>query len=145
MFLHITDVEYLGDYKLKLRFNNGAEGIVDLESELYGEVFEPLRDKNLFREVYLTARTIEWSNGADFAPEFLFEVAELTVAPTQESIQMQPEVALWEAGYAQNREKLVTLGEIDRKEIAIGMSQPAFDERGEFTVEEDNQKLNEED
>lgn len=72
MFPHVTPVEYLGDYKLKLRFNNGAEGIVDLESELYGEVFEPLRDKRLFKEVYLTSQTIEWPNGADFAPEFLF-------------------------------------------------------------------------
>jgi hypothetical protein len=144
MFLHVTAVEYLGDYKLKLQFNNGAEGVVDLESELYGEVFEPLRDKHLFRKAYLTSRTIEWPNGADFAPEFLFEIAELTVTPTQESVQMQPEVALLEAGYAQNREKFVTLGGVARKEIATVMAQSAFDERGEFTVEEDNQKSNKE-
>mgnify|MGYP001612379778 CR=1 FL=1 len=40
MFLHVTAVEYLEDYKLKLKFSNGAEGIVNLEQELYGEVFE---------------------------------------------------------------------------------------------------------
>jgi hypothetical protein len=77
MFLHVTAVEYLEDYKLKLTFNNGAEGIVDLEKELYGEVFEPLRDKDLFKQVFLTSRTIEWPNGADFAPEFLLEIAEV--------------------------------------------------------------------
>lgn len=76
MFLHVIAVEYLEDYQLKLTFNNGAEGIVDLEKELYGEVFEPLRDKNLFKQVFLTSRTIEWPNGADFAPEFLLEIAE---------------------------------------------------------------------
>jgi hypothetical protein len=135
MFLHVTAVEYLSDYKLKLQFNNGAEGVLDLEPELHGEVFEPLRAKRLFKEVFLTSRTIEWPNGADFAPEFLFEIAELTVAPTQEGVQMQPEVALREAGYARNREKLVTLAEVDRKEVAVGMAQPAFDERGEFKVE----------
>lgn len=75
MFLYVTEVIYLNGYKLKLKFNNGAEGIVDLEPELYGEVFVPLHDKELFKRVYLTSRTIEWPNGADFAPEFLLEIA----------------------------------------------------------------------
>ena len=83
MFLHVTAVEYLEDYRLKLKFNNGAEGVVDLEKELYGEVFEPLRDKSLFKQVFLTSRTIEWPNGADFAPEFLLEIAELNPASVQ--------------------------------------------------------------
>ena len=80
MFLHVTAVEYLEDYKLKLKFSNGAEGIVNLEQELYGEVFEPLKDKDFFKQVFLTSRTIEWPNGADFAPEFLLEIAQLPVA-----------------------------------------------------------------
>jgi hypothetical protein len=73
--LHVIAVEYLESYQLKLRFNNGIEGIVDLEAELHGEIFEPLNDKNLFQQVFVTTRTIEWPNGADFAPEFLFEIA----------------------------------------------------------------------
>jgi hypothetical protein len=73
-------VEYLEDYKLKLKFSNGVEGIVDLENELYGEIFEPLREKNFFKQVYLTSRTIEWKNGADFAPEFLLEIASQPVS-----------------------------------------------------------------
>ncbi len=71
MFLHVTDVTYIADYKLQLTFNNGISAVVDLEGELYGEIFEPLKDLALFRQVYLTSRTIEWPNGADFAPEFL--------------------------------------------------------------------------
>lgn len=82
MFLHLTEAAYLEDYKLKLKFNNGAEGIVDLEKELYGEVFEPLKDVNLFQKFTLTGRTIEWSTGADFAPEYLYEIAEITLEPT---------------------------------------------------------------
>ena len=85
MFLHVTNAEYFENYKLKLTFNNGAEGIVDLEKELYGEVFEPLKDVKLFQNFTLTGRTIEWSTGADFAPEYLYEVAELTVKPTVDS------------------------------------------------------------
>jgi len=75
LLLHVASVEYLDNYQLKLTFNNGIEGIVDLEQELYGEIFEPLKDKSLFQKVYVTSRTIEWPNGADFAPEFLFEIA----------------------------------------------------------------------
>jgi hypothetical protein len=75
LFLHVICVEYLDKYQLKLTFNNGIEGIVDLEQELYGEIFEPLKDKSLFQKVFVTSRTIEWPNGADFAPEFLFEIA----------------------------------------------------------------------
>jgi len=65
---------YLEDYELQLKFNNGIQGTVDLEKELYGEIFEPLKDIAIFQEVYLTSRTIEWANGANFAPEFLIEL-----------------------------------------------------------------------
>ena len=75
LLLHVVSVEYLKNYQLKLIFNNGIQGIVDLEQELYGEIFEPLKDKSLFQKVFVTSRTIEWPNGADFAPEFLFEIA----------------------------------------------------------------------
>ena len=75
ILLNVVSVEYLDNYQLKLTFNNGIEGIVDLEQELYGEIFEPLKAKSLFQKVFVTSRTIEWPNGADFAPEFLFEIA----------------------------------------------------------------------
>lgn len=40
MFLHVTDVEYLGGYKLRLVFNNGVIKEVDLRGKLHGEIFE---------------------------------------------------------------------------------------------------------
>ena len=76
MFLHVTHAEYDAEYKLRLTFNNGAKGIVDLKAELYGEIFEPLKDVDLFRQVYVTSLTIEWPNGADFAPEFLLALVQ---------------------------------------------------------------------
>ncbi len=81
MFLHITEAEYLEDYKLSLKFNDGSKGTVDLEPELYGEVFEPLKEKSCFQQFFLTGRTVEWPNGADFAPEFLREIAQLAEQP----------------------------------------------------------------
>jgi hypothetical protein len=78
MFLHVTSVTYLEGYKLRLIFNDGVAKDVDLQDELYGEVFEPLRDTEFFRQVTVNSdtNTIEWPNGADFAPEFLYEIGQ---------------------------------------------------------------------
>ncbi len=76
MFLHVTSVTYLGKYELRLTFDDGITKDVNLRDELYGEVFEPLKDEDFFRQVKVNidTNTIEWPNGADFAPEFLYEV-----------------------------------------------------------------------
>lgn len=75
MILHVKEAKYLHDYVIWVRFNDGIEGKVDLENELEGEVFGPLRDKRKFRsfKVDPILETIVWENGADLAPEFLHE------------------------------------------------------------------------
>jgi hypothetical protein len=73
MFPHITEAKYVDSYKLWLKFNDGAEGQIDLSSELYGEIFEPLKDISYFKQFRIHGNTIAWENGADFAPEFLRE------------------------------------------------------------------------
>jgi hypothetical protein len=79
MFLHVTGVTYLEGYKLRLEFNDGTVRDVDLRDELYGEVFEPLKDGELFRMVRVNpdTNTIEWPNGADFAPEYLHQIGKV--------------------------------------------------------------------
>ena len=74
--MHINRVSYVDAYKLELEFSDGIVKEVDLKDELYGEVFEPLKDIALFEQVFVNpeTNTIEWSNGADFAPEFLYEI-----------------------------------------------------------------------
>ncbi len=75
MFLHINEVNYLGEYRLRLWFNNGQIKDVDLKDQLHGEVFEPLKNLELFQQVQVDADTgtVAWPNGADFAPEYLYE------------------------------------------------------------------------
>ena len=75
MFLHVTKAEYIGGYVLRLTFNNGESGDVDLEGELYGEMFAPLMDVAKFRDFRVDDEidTVVWGNGADFAPEFFYE------------------------------------------------------------------------
>ena len=71
MFMHVTKAKYIDDYRVSLSFNDGTEGEIDLENELQGQIFEPLKDKSFFKSFILEGHTLLWSNGADFAPEFL--------------------------------------------------------------------------
>ena len=73
MLPHVIDAHYVASHTLWLRFDDGAEGEIDLANELDGPVFEPLKDLTFFRQFKVDAelRTLVWPNGADFAPEFL--------------------------------------------------------------------------
>ena len=75
MFLHVKEAQYRHDYVIWLRFNDGAEGEIDLAMELEGEVFGPLKDQRLFQKFRVDPEleTVVWENGADLAPEFLYE------------------------------------------------------------------------
>lgn len=83
MYTEVVDVVYLNDYRLRLTFGDGAVKVVDLEAELWGEVFVPLLDKRLFEQVFIPedGDTIEWPNGADFAPKFLYEIGVSALEP----------------------------------------------------------------
>lgn len=78
MFLHVTGVSYLEAYRLRIAFSDGVVKEIDLRGELYGEVFEPLKNIGVFQQVRVNeeTNTIEWPNGADFAPEFLYETGQ---------------------------------------------------------------------
>lgn len=70
--IRVTEVEPLGGFVLRLRFNDGTERVIDFEERLYGEVFEPLKeDPELFRSVKIEGPTIAWPNGADMDPDVL--------------------------------------------------------------------------
>ena len=76
--VRVVEARHVRDYVIRLRFADGVEGDVDLKDELYGEVFEPLKDKEFFKSflVHPDWHTISWPNGADFAPEFLYAAVE---------------------------------------------------------------------
>lgn len=71
----IIAAEYVREHRVLLRFQDGLEAEVDFRDELWGEVFEPLQDPEVFRTFSLDQElnTLTWSTGADFAPEFLYE------------------------------------------------------------------------
>jgi hypothetical protein len=73
-FIRVTDLKYLGNYEVELRFEDGASRKIDFESVLIGPFWGELKDKALFCQVYLDQEvgTIAWQNGADFDPDTLY-------------------------------------------------------------------------
>lgn len=73
----LKTAEYIENYCLRLTFSDGKVGVIDLAPELWGEVFEPLNDLALFKSFKVDEElgTVVWPNGADFAPEFLYQSA----------------------------------------------------------------------
>ncbi len=74
----VTSVSHIDRYKLKLAFENQEIKIVDLQTHLEGEIFEPLKDLSYFKKVILNKGidTIVWPNNADFSPDFLYEIGQ---------------------------------------------------------------------
>ena len=76
MVLAVVQAEYVGGFRILVSFNDGGEALVDLADFLDGEVFEPLKDVAFFKQFAIAGNTVEWPNGADFAPEFLREIGQ---------------------------------------------------------------------
>ena len=76
----VIEAEYVSGFIVRLRFRDGTVGEIDLQGELAGPIFEPLRDPEFFRQfrIHPEFHTLFWSNGADLAPEFLYERARVT-------------------------------------------------------------------
>ena len=74
----IKEARYIKDYVVWIRFSDGIEGQADLESELGGEIFKPLKKVEYFKQFKLDddLMTLTWANGADFAPEFLYDLVQ---------------------------------------------------------------------
>jgi len=71
----LSKAEYIDGYKIKVSFEDGVVGVIDLDGDLWGEVFEPLKDLSKFRAFKIDheLHTIVWQTGADLAPEFLYK------------------------------------------------------------------------
>ncbi len=75
----VTRITYEGDYRYHIVFDDGTSGDVDFTEYLdKGPVFAPLRDLDFFKQARIEGGTISWPNGADIAPESLYERLERT-------------------------------------------------------------------
>ena len=76
----VVEAEYISGYVIRSKFRDGTAGEIDLGPELWGEVFEPLRNLEFFRQfrIHPEFHTLVWPNEADFAPEFLHDNIRVT-------------------------------------------------------------------
>lgn len=69
----VVRAEYLGGHRVRVVFSDDTENVVDCGPWLVGPVFEPLKDESYFRRFFIDGGTLTWPNGADIAPETLYD------------------------------------------------------------------------
>ncbi len=78
MLPRVTQVRYLGEYRLELSFTDGTTGVLDLKARVVGRggIFKPLEDLAFFQQVQVDpeAGTIVWPNEVDFCPDVLYSL-----------------------------------------------------------------------
>lgn len=80
----LIEAEPLAGYEVHLRFADGLAADVDLSYLLdLGGVFEPLRDPEFFRRLFIDGPSIAWPNEADIAPETLYDHVQRAVYEKQ--------------------------------------------------------------
>lgn len=84
MIIRVMEASITEPYKISLRFSDGIEKTVDISHLLYGPIFDPLKDPAYFLrgELDPVAGTVVWPNGADIAPETLYELEAINISAT---------------------------------------------------------------
>ena len=102
MLPRIKSVSYLDGYRLKLRFTNKTEGVIDFRQKIVGRggVFKPLEEIEFFKRVIVdpVSGTLVWPNEVDFCPDVLYQLAtskatSVAQGTDQTLAVLQPEIA----------------------------------------------------
>ena len=72
----VVRAEYRGGHRVHVVFGDGVESTIDFSAWLTGPIFQPLLDPDYFQRFFIEAGTLNWPNGADIAPETLYERAQ---------------------------------------------------------------------
>lgn len=75
MLPSVTKAKYIRDYLIEVKFSDGTKKVINFEPWLTGPIFRPLKSKDYFKKFFIDGPTIAWPNGADIAPETLYEAA----------------------------------------------------------------------
>lgn len=69
----VSKARYVKNYLIEAAFNDGTQKVIDFEPWLTGPIFRRLKSKVYFKKFFIDGPTIAWPNGADIAPETLYE------------------------------------------------------------------------
>ena len=74
----VTSFEVVGQHTLRVEFDDRTSQVINFESVLKGELYGPLREPAVFRQVAINTecQTLVWPNGADFDPAILHDWSE---------------------------------------------------------------------
>lgn len=82
---------YDGGFRIRLTFSDSLHGVVDFKDWLEdGPVFEPLQDPVYFRKFFVDGGTVVWPNGADVAPEALYDAVRDAAAQQRDGADGAP-------------------------------------------------------
>jgi len=77
MLPDVTKIENLGDFRLRIRFSDGTEGVHDftamISKPIPGPMLKPLRDEGYFAQVSVELGAPTWPNGFDVCPDYLHQ------------------------------------------------------------------------
>lgn len=86
----VVQAEYQGSFQIRFTFNDNSERTVDFCPWLDGPIIEPLKDPKYFRRFFLEGGAVAWPNGADIAPETLYEAGVREKQPARQSQRTKP-------------------------------------------------------
>ena len=73
MYPAVCEVTPNEDFSLNVVLDNGEKRVLDMKPYLEFGVFRKLRDYEKFKRARVSFDTIEWDEGVDLDPEFIYE------------------------------------------------------------------------
>lgn len=90
MYHDVVETKYLGEYKIKLKFDNGKKGVVDFKQYIKKKgLFKRFVNINYFRKFYIDKEigVLCWPGGLDIAPETIY--SETTGEPLPDWMEVE--------------------------------------------------------